>query len=43
MTRTTIRRPGPRTTRGRYRLTVRATDGAGNRSAARRAVFRIVR
>jgi hypothetical protein len=26
-----------------YRLTVRATDGAGNRSAARRAVFRIVR
>jgi hypothetical protein len=29
--------------RGRYRLTVRAIDGAGNRSAARRAVFHIVR
>jgi hypothetical protein len=26
-----------------HRLTVRATDGAGNRSAARRAVFGIVR
>ena len=28
---------------GRYRLTVRATDSAGNRSAARSAAFRIVR
>lgn len=28
---------------GRYRLTVRATDAAGNRSAARSATFRVVR
>ena len=28
---------------GRYRLTVRATDAAGNRSAPRTASFRIVR
>ena len=28
---------------GRYRLVARATDAAGNRSAIRRAAFRIVR